>query len=39
MDKLIVNFDITSFNRKILKPIEIEISNTLKKFYFFEIYL
>ena len=34
MDKLIVNFDIISFNRKILKPIVIEINNTLKKFSF-----
>ncbi len=33
-DKLIVNFEINSFNKKIIKPIEIAINKTLKKFSF-----
>ena len=34
IDKLIVNFVIISFNKKIKKPIDIAINNTLKKFSF-----
>ena len=34
IEKLIVNFVIISFNINIIKPIDIEINNTLKKFSF-----
>ena len=33
-DRLIVNLVIISFNKKIKKPIDIEINKTLKKFSF-----
>ena len=39
IDKLIVNFVIISFNKNIIKPIDIETNKTLKNFHFFEIYL
>ena len=34
IDKLIVNFVIISFNKNIIKPIDIETNKTLKKFSF-----
>ena len=34
IDKLIVNFEIISLSKKIIKPISIEIKRTLKKFSF-----
>ena len=34
IDKLIVNFEMTSFNKKIINPTAIDINKTLKKFSF-----
>tara|TARA_S200000501_G_C20464695_1_gene586704 strand:+ start:488 stop:619 length:132 start_codon:yes stop_codon:yes gene_type:complete len=34
IDKLTVNFPTISLNKKIIKPIEIDKNNTLKKFSF-----